>query len=99
MRIISVNTLRDFWEQSANRDAEQALRTWIKVTRSANWSTPADVKKTFNSADVLKGGRMVFDIGGNKYRIIGRIHYASQIIYIRFIGTHRQYDQIDANEV
>lgn len=99
MRIISVNTLRDFWEQPGRGDAEQALRTWIKVTKSASWTSPADVKMTFNSADVLKAGRVVFDIGGNKYRIIAKIMYGHQIIYIRFIGTHRQYDQIDANEV
>lgn len=99
MRIISVNTLREFWEQPGHADAKQALQTWIKATKTAGWITPADVKKTFSTADVLKSGRMVFNIGGNKYRMVAKINYGTQIIYIRFIGTHRQYDQIDANEV
>ena len=99
MRIISINTLKAFWEQAAYRDAEQPLRTWIKVARAADWSDPPMVKKTFNSADILKDGRVVFDIGGNKYRLVAWINYVYRTVYVRFIGTHRQYDDIDANKV
>ena len=99
MRIISVGTLKEFWEQPGSRDAEQPLRTWVKVTTSAQWADPPSVKRTFNSADILKDGRVVFDIGGNKYRLVAWINYAYTTIYLRFVGTHRQYDGIDADEV
>jgi mRNA interferase HigB len=99
MRIISVGTLKVFWEQPACRDAEQPLRTWVKVTKAASWVDPPAVKKTFNAADILKDGRVVFDIGGNKYRLVVWINYAYATVYVRFVGTHRQYDAIDADEV
>ena len=99
MRIISISTLKAFWEQSAYGDAEQPLRTWIKVTKAVNWADPPSIKRTFNSADVLKDGRVVFDIGGNKYRLVAWINYAYAVVYVRFIGTHRQYDSIDVSKV
>jgi mRNA interferase HigB len=99
MRIISVGTLKAFWEQLAYRDAEQPLRTWIKVARAAKWADPPVVKKMFNSAAILKDGRVVFDIGGNKYRLVAWVNYVYAVVYIRFIGSHRQYDDIDANTV
>ncbi len=99
MRIISVGTLKAFWGQPAYRDAEQPLRTWVKVTEAAQWRDPPSVKSTFNSADVLKDGRVVFDIGGNKYRLVAWVNYAYATVYVRFIGTHKQYDGIDAQEI
>lgn len=99
MRIIAVGTLRAFWSQPGRRDAEMALRAWVAVVKSANWSRPNDVKEMFRSADLLANGRVVFDIGGNKYRLIVAVHYRGKRIYIRFIGTHKEYDEIDANEV
>jgi mRNA interferase HigB len=99
MRIISVGTLADFWRHRAYQDSEQPLRTWVKVVKAARWSNPPSVKKTFNSPDILKDGRVVFDIGGNKYRLVVWINYAYPVVYVRFIGTHRQYDAINANEV
>lgn len=99
MRIISVGTLKTFWEQPAYRDAEQPLRTWVKVTKAAQWTDPPAVKRTFNATDILKDGRVVFDIGGNKYRIVAWINYAYATVYVRFIGTHGQYDTIKADEV
>lgn len=99
MRIIAVSTLKAFWEQAAYRAAEQPLRTWVQVTKSARWSDPSAVKATFNTADILKGGRVIFDIGGNKFRLVAQINYAYHVVYIRFVGTHRQYDQIDAQTV
>lgn len=99
MRIISVGTLREFWSRPGRDDAEQALRTWVHVVRAADWSRPTDVKDTFRSADVIGQGRVVFDIGGNKYRLVAAIHYRGKRVYIRFIGTHRDYDRIDAGTI
>lgn len=99
MRIIAVSTLRAFWSRPGRSDAEQPLRTWVQVVRAANWSRPTDIKQMFRSADILGNGRAIFDIGGNKYRLIAAIHYRGKRVYVRFIGTHREYDQIDAATV
>ena len=97
MRIIAVSTLKAFWERETA--AEQPLRVWVAVVKAATWPDPPSVKKTFNSADILKDGRVVFDIGGNKYRLVAWINYAYSVLYVRFVGTHKDYDAIDANEV
>lgn len=99
VRIIAVNTLRDFWTRAGRQDAEQALRTWVHVVRGADWCRPSDVKETFRSADILKNGRAIFDIGGNKYRLVAAIHYRGKRVYVRFIGTHAEYDKINAETV
>ena len=99
MRIIAVSTLRDFWTRPGRGDAEQPLRTWVQVVKAAEWSKPSDVKQMFRSADILRSGRAIFDIGGNKYRLVAAIHYRGKRVYIRFIGTHRDYDQINAETV
>jgi mRNA interferase HigB len=99
MRIISVGTLHEFWSRPGRDAAEQALRTWVHVVRAADWSRPTDVKNTFRSADIIGHGRVVFDIGGNKYRLVAAIHYRGKRVYIRFIGTHRDYDRIDAETI
>jgi mRNA interferase HigB len=99
MRIISVGTLKAFWEQPAHRDAEQPLRAWVKVVRAAEWSNPPAVKRTFNSADILRDGRVVFDIGGNKYRLVAWVNYHYGVVYVRFVGTHRYYDAIDPQTI
>ena len=97
MRIISVGTLRAFWLQHA--DAEQPLRTWVRVVRAAEWPNPPAIKRVFNAADILRDGRVVFDIGGNKYRLVAWVNYQYGVVYVRFIGTHREYDAIDAQTV
>jgi mRNA interferase HigB len=99
MRIIAVGTLRKFWSAPGRADAEMPLRAWVHVVKGANWTRPNDVKKMFGSADLLNKGRVVFDIGGNKYRLVAAVHYRGQRIYIRFVGTHKEYDKIDANEI
>lgn len=79
------------------------MHTWARVVEGARWETPMDVKATFGSADPLKSGRFVFDIGGNKFRIVAFLKYASGkrkgAVFVKFVGTHAQYDKIDANEV
>ena len=97
IRVIAVSTLRDFWEHHA--DAEQALKAWYKEATSSRWSEPNDIKKGFPSADVIPGNRMVFNIKGNTYRLIVKIHYNTGIVFIRFIGTHAEYDKIDAESI
>ena len=99
MRIISVGRLKAFWEQPAHRDAEQPLRAWVKVVRTAEWHNPPGIKRMFNGADVLRNGRVVFDIGGNKYRLVAWVNLQYGVVYVRFIGTHRQYDAIDPQTV
>ena len=99
MRIIAVGTLRDFWSRPGHGDAEQPLRAWVHIVRAANWSKPTDVKQMFRSADIVGSERVVFDIGGNKYRLVTAVHYRGKRIYIRFIGTHAEYDRIDVRTV
>ena len=99
MRIIAVSTLRAFWSRPGRRDAEQPLRAWVHVVKAADWSKPTDVKAMFRNADILGSSRAIFNIGGNKYRLVAAIHYRGKRICVRFIGTHREYDEIDASAV
>lgn len=94
MRIIAVRTLREFWESHA--DAEQPLKAWYREASETKWSAPADIKARYPSADILPDNRVVFNIKGNTYRLIVKIHYNRAIVYIRFVGTHAEYDKIDA---
>jgi mRNA interferase HigB len=97
MRIISRATLRDFWATHA--DAEQPLRAWFHEASGAHWSTPTAIKQAYPSADILPDNRIVFNIKGNHYRLIVKIHYNTGIVFIRFIGTHADYDKIDATRI
>ena len=99
MRIISRRTLIEFWRDPAHRDAERPLRTWWDQARKANWQNPQAIKSDFGSASFLAGNRVVFNIGGNKYRLIVKFNYPYGIGYVRFVGTHREYDRIDAETI
>ena len=99
MRIFARKTLREFWEQSSYADSEQALKAWYDEASKADWKTPNDIKSLYKSASILRESRVVFNIHGNKYRVIVKINYLFSTIYIRFVGTHKQYDKINANEV
>ena len=100
MRVIALSTLKKFWDSSAAyADAVQPGLAWYRETLKADWSTPNEVKAQFSSASILQGGRVVFNIAGNKYRLVVWINYAHRVVYIRFIGTHRQYDEIDAQSI
>ena len=94
MRVIARKTLKDFWDSHA--DAGQPLKAWFAEAKAANWKSFEDIKDTYRSADVLPGNRVVFNIKGNRYRLIVKIHYNRGIVFIRFIGTHAEYDRIDA---
>jgi len=99
MRIISKKTLKDFYEQNLYKDSANSLEAWHQEVLKANWNNPNEVKKQFGNASVVGGNRVVFNIHGNKYRLIVKINYFAQIIFIRFIGTHKQYDNINAMEI
>lgn len=97
MRVIKRKTLRDYWV-SEPASAEE-LKAWFREAEHAMWRMPADVKAKYRSASILKDGRVVFNICGHNYRIVVRINYAFRIIYIRFVGTHKEYDEIDAQVI
>lgn len=94
MRVISRKTLRVFWEQ--HKDAEQPLRAWFSEAKSAQWRSPNEIKERYPSASVIGGGRVVFNIKGNTFRLVVAIKYELGIVYIRFIGTHAEYDKVNA---
>ncbi len=96
-RIIAKRTLRKFWEKHA--DSEQYLKTWYETTKNSNWYSPNDIKKTYIKASILKDSRVVFNIKGNSYRLIVKFNYARQWAFIRFIGTHTEYDNINADTI
>lgn len=96
-RIIAKSTLREYWEKHA--DSEQYLKTWYDTVKSAKWFSPNDVKRTYISASILKDSRVVFNIKGNSYRLIVKFNYEKQWAFIRFIGTHAEYDKINADTI
>ena len=99
MRVIALSTLKAFLESSRYADAREPVMAWHRQARAADWSTPADVKRDMGTASILKDGRVVFNIAGNKYRIVVWINYPYRVVYIRFIGTHEQYDKINAQAI
>ncbi len=99
MRIFSRKTLKEFWELPNYTDSEQPLKAWYDEATKADWGKPNEIKALYKSASILKDGRVVFNIHGNTYRLVVKINYNFSVIYIRFIGTHKQYDDINANEV
>ena len=96
MRVIKRGALVQFWER--HPDAKASLESWYAVVRRANWKTPAEMKQVYGNADLV-GRRTVFNIAGNKYRVVVWINHPYRVVYIRFVGTHRQYDRIDAQTI
>lgn len=100
MRVIAKQTLREFWERRPrNAAAKTPLQDWHAQVSAADWATPSDVKAQYADASILRGGRVVFNIAGNKYRLVVRINYAYRVVYVRFIGTHAEYDEIDVHSI
>jgi mRNA interferase HigB len=97
MRVIALKTLRLFWEQ--HPDAQQALQAWYRDAKHATWRTPADIRTVYRNASIVGHNRVVFNIRGNQYRLVVAINYAHGIVYIRFIGSHQDYDQIDVASI
>ena len=99
VRIIALKTIREFWEKPAHADSEKPLRHWYDIARSAHWSSPQAVKLQWGNASVIGDNRIVFNIAGNKYRLVVKFNYQKQKGFIRFIGTHAQYDSIIAESI
>ncbi|MEZ3033825.1 type II toxin-antitoxin system HigB family toxin [Escherichia coli] len=97
MKIISVKTLRDFWAKYP--DAEQPLKAWVDEVTKADWKNPAEIKEQYRTASILKNRRVVFNIKGNDYRLIVAIAYQRGWMFVKFIGTHKEYDAIDADTI
>jgi len=99
VRVIALSTIKAFLSRTGVDDAREPLMAWFRHVRSADWGKPADLKRDIRTVSILKGGRAVFNIAGNKYRIVVWINYPYRVVYIRFVGTHRDYDAIDAQTV
>jgi mRNA interferase HigB len=97
VRVIAVASLRAFWLR--HPDAEQPLKAWYEEASKASWMQPSDIKAQYRSASILRNRRVVFNIKGNDYRLVVAVAYRLQIVYVKFIGTHPQYDAIDANTI
>lgn len=95
MRVIARSTLREFW--SKYPESQKSLVVWYKNVETANWKSPIELKIQFPIASILNDNRVVFNIKGNKYRVVVKINYELKILWIRFIGTHSEYDKINAN--
>lgn len=99
MRIIAFKTLREFFERPEYYDSEVPLKVWYHYTKSAEWKNSNDLKKQYKNVSIIGDGRVVFNIKGNDYRLVVAIDYEFQTVFIRFIGTHKQYNKVDAKTI
>jgi mRNA interferase HigB len=97
--IVSLRTLKEHWEKPGREDSQEQLKAWYQEAKKAEWLSPNQVKEQYKHASVVGNNRIVFNICGNKYRLVVKINYEAQWIFIRFIGTHKEYDQIDATTI
>jgi len=97
MRVIAIKTLKSYVRKFS--DAEQPILSWFEELEAANWNTPNELKDQFQNASIISNKRVVFNIHGNKYRLIVDIEYRLKIVFIVWFGTHKQYDKIDAKKV
>jgi mRNA interferase HigB len=98
--VIAKRALREFWEaKPEHRDAKGPLQAWCREAVHAHWKSPAEIKTQHRNASFIGGSRVVFNIAGNKYRLIVRIHYGREIVYVRFIGAHADYDRVNAETI
>jgi len=99
VRIIAKRALRAFWEKEKHPNAEAPLLAWYRTVQHEDWNAPAMVKARFPKASIIGDSRVVFNIRGNHYRLVAKIDYRHRIVFVRFVGTHADYDRIDAREV
>lgn len=99
MRVITRGALQAYWERPGRKDAEGPLKAWFAEAKSAGWTSPADIKSRYRSASFVGDNRVVFNIGGNKHRLVVHVNYALGIVLIKFVGLHREYDEIDVATV
>lgn len=96
MRVITKGALQEYWERPGREDAEDALKAWYAEAKSAAWRSPANIKARYRSASFVSDNRVVFNIGGNKHRLVVHLNYGLGIVLIKFVGSHAEYDAIDA---
>lgn len=96
MHVVALRNLESFWKQPNRGDAEGALKAWLAEARQAQWTCPQGVKDQYAHASIVGNNRVVFNIKGNKYRLIVAMAYRMQYVYVKFIGTHAEYDEVDA---
>ena len=99
MRIIAIRTLREFWEKVEYADSENSLRSWYHEAKNADWNNANELKEQYKNASIVGEGKVVYNIKGNTYRLVVWIDYEYKVIFIRFIGTHKQYDKIDVKTI
>ena len=97
MRLFNRATLRDFWRR--HPDAQHPLRAWLAEVEKGSWTGPAEVRARYRTADFIEGDRIIFNVGGNKYRLVVHVAYEYRRVLIKFVGTHREYDRIDAETI
>ncbi|MCU7965545.1 MULTISPECIES: type II toxin-antitoxin system HigB family toxin [unclassified Shewanella] len=99
MRVVSRAALREFWEQPIYQDSEQPLKSWYEEAKNANWQNPQEIKDQYRNASFVGNNRVVFNIHGNKYRLIVAVNYKFAMVYVRFVGSHAEYDKVDATTI
>ncbi len=99
MRVIAKSTLTQFWELPPYADAKGPLESWHDEAAKADWTSPQDIKNHYRSANICGNNRVVFNIGGNNYRLVVEVQYQAGIVWVKFIGTHAQYDLIDVESI
>lgn len=99
MRVIKKGTLRAHWERPGREDSEDPLKAWYAEAKKAAWKTPADIKAKYRSASFVADNRVVFNIGGNKYRLVVHVNYEIGVVLVKFVGTHGEYNAIDAANI
>lgn len=96
MHVITKGALQAYWTRPGRGDAEEPLKAWYAEAKSASWKTPADIKAVYPSASIVADNRVVFNVGGNKHRLVVHVNYGVGVILVKFVGSHREYDAIDA---
>lgn len=99
VRIIAKRALQEFWNRPGRGDAEKPLALWYAEARRAGWQSPADIKARYRRASFLAGNRVVFKVAGNRYRLVVKVNYSLGIVYVRFVGTHAEYNDVDAESI
>lgn len=97
--IIALKALREHWEKPGREDSEEPLKSWYQEAKQSNWQNPNELKQQYRNASIVGDNRVVFNICGNKYRLVVKINYETQWVFIRFVGTHKEYDKIDVTKI
>lgn len=97
--IVALRTLKEHWQRPGREDSEQQLKAWYQEAKKSRWRSPNDIKNKYKSASIVANNRVVFNICGNKYRLVVKVNYEAQWVFIRFVGTHKEYDKIDVTTI